>query len=238
MFPSKNTSSASATLSPRFAYSPKDRYLNIPNRQFVGKTVSGYYEADCYDQIWDAIKFFDGKAEIYCTIHQPDEALLARYNNRLQFNAKHTTGDSNIISFTTFPFDIDPQRPTDISSTDEQLKNAQHAIAPIADLFKELGLPAPLKALSGNGYHLHQLIEPLSVNEENTLRFKELGDTMALIADDLLRDADLGCNLECDCISSCPYFQNSTARSLARGITPKTVRIGRAKYGYLKPWSA
>ena len=175
---------------------PKDRYLNIPNRQFVGKTVSGYYEADCYDQIWDAIKFFDGKAEIYCTIHQPDEALLARYNNRLQFNAKHTTGDSNIISFTTFPFDIDPQRPTDISSTDEQLKNAQHAIAPIADLFKELGLPAPLKALSGNGYHLHQLIEPLSVNEENTLRFKELGDTMALIADDLLRDADLGCNLD------------------------------------------
>ena len=171
---------------------PKNHYLNIPTRKFVGKTVSGYYDADHYHQIWEDIQPFDGKADIYCTIHSIDESLAARYNNRLEMSAETTTSDLNVKSFTVFPIDVDPDRPSGISSTNDELEHARKAIEFFADLFKDLGLPEPIKALSGNGYHTLLLLEPFSVTKENEERFKALGDMLPL----LFQDTDTPCKLD------------------------------------------
>lgn len=157
------------------------------NGIFVGKTVSGYYNADHYEQIASDIELLNGKADIYCTIHQPNESLLSRYNNRLEYAVELTTSDHDITHFSTFPLDIDPNRPSGISSNDAELENAQVVISRVAELFSELGFPEPIKALSGNGYHLHQLIKSLPVTDENIRRFKALGDAMQAIVNPLLR---------------------------------------------------
>ncbi|MFQ6044524.1 MAG: hypothetical protein ACE5PV_27035, partial [Candidatus Poribacteria bacterium] len=148
---------------------PKDRYLSINGRrEYVGKTVSGYY--DDYAKLVKDIQPFDGKASIYVTINPVKPALLARYNNRLEYNASHTTSDDDILIDLWFPYDVDPIRPADISSTDAELETALKKRDLVAEFFSPW---APsIKSMSGNG--AHGLIKLIGYsNDENTRTAKE-----------------------------------------------------------------
>jgi len=128
----------------------KERYAFINNRQvFVGRVVSGYY--DDYDKLAGDVEPFDGKANIYVTLNPCRPELLARAANRLQFDAKITTGDDDILCDLWFPFDTDPVRPSDISSTEEELRAA---LAKRDEVAEFLSPWAPVvKGVSGNGGH-------------------------------------------------------------------------------------
>ena len=94
---------------------PKERYLRVNGRrEYVGKTVSGYY--DDLSKIGQDIKKFDGKGNIYFTLNPCNPALLARSANHLTYSAETTTSDDDIIVDRWFPIDIDPIRPAKISS--------------------------------------------------------------------------------------------------------------------------
>ena len=100
---------------------PKDRYLVINGkREYVGKTVSGYY--DDYEKLAKDVGQFDGKGSIYVTINPCKPELLARADNRLQYSADITTSDDDILCDLWFPIDVDPIRPAKISSTHDELQ--------------------------------------------------------------------------------------------------------------------
>jgi P4 family phage/plasmid primase-like protien len=94
---------------------------------------------------------------IYITLNRVNPSLLSRRANRIKMRLSRsdaTTGDADITRRRWFPIDIDPVRPSGVSST-----NAEHAAAitmanDIAAWLAGLGFPAPVIADSGNGAHL------------------------------------------------------------------------------------
>ena len=95
------------------------RILGVPYKS----PISGYYDANSYEKLAKDVLEYDGKAEsIYATLNPVDPALLGRANNRLIEKAKATTSDHNVIKRTLLLIDIDPDRPSGISSSDEEKK--------------------------------------------------------------------------------------------------------------------
>ncbi|WP_349680909.1 hypothetical protein [Methanoculleus sp. UBA430] len=123
-----------------------------------GVTHSGYF--DDYERLARAVEALDADpsvAGIYVTLNTPNPALLARRANRIKMRLSRkdaTTADADIIRRRWLPIDIDPVRPSGVSSTDAE-HNAALAVAErIAAYLAEQGFPEPLRADSGNGAHL------------------------------------------------------------------------------------
>ena len=131
---------------------PNERYLKINgHREYVGKTVSGYYTD--LTKIAQDVKAFDGKGNIYFTLNPVNPDLLARAANRLKYSVETTTKDNDILSDRWLPIDIDPVRPKDVSSTDEELKLALKTQAEIVTWLDKFSIPT-ITGMSGNGAHI------------------------------------------------------------------------------------
>ena len=155
-----------------------ERYLK---GHYTGDTISGYYTSDAYEKLIEDIRNYDadsGTKAIYTTLHTCDPALHARAANRLRLNAEDTTSDHEIIAFTIFPVDIDPNRPAGISASEKEMTLAKEKATLIAQLWESLGIPF-WRGMSGNGYHLLSPLNLFENTEENAGRFKALGDLIA-----------------------------------------------------------
>ena len=123
-----------------------------------GATHSGYF--DDYDLLARAVEALDADpavAGIYVTLNDVNPALLARRANRIKMRLSRkdaTTADVDIIRRRWLPVDIDPVRPSGVSSADEEHDAALAAAERIAAYLAEQGFPAPIRADSGNGAHL------------------------------------------------------------------------------------
>lgn len=90
---------------------------------------------------------------IYTTLNPCQEALLARADHRLKAHVDRTA-DHHVTGIRNLLIDIDPQRPTGVSSTDQEHATALEMAQVIkADLTKE-GWGEPMVGDSGNGGHL------------------------------------------------------------------------------------
>ncbi|MBZ9633391.1 hypothetical protein [Clostridium sp. FP1] len=130
-------------------------------------TRSGYYE-DKNKLLNDIIKY-DGEDNIFFTLNVFSEDLLARGKDKLSSYVKHTTSDSEIIRRVLLLIDVDPERPAGISSTDEELESANGVAEAVKDFLTEKGFPQPVKACSGNGYHLLYKLDLPSTKEINDM---------------------------------------------------------------------
>jgi len=123
-----------------------------------GVTHSGYF--DDYEALARAVEALDADpsvAGIYVTLNSVNPALLARRANRIKLRLSRkdaTTADADIIRRRWFPVDIDPVRPSGVSSTDAEHDAALAAAERIAAYLAEQGFGAPVRADSGNGAHL------------------------------------------------------------------------------------
>ncbi|MDD3933943.1 MAG: hypothetical protein PHP55_08785, partial [Methanoculleus sp.] len=123
-----------------------------------GVTHSGYF--DDYDALVRTVEALDADpavAGIYVTLNSVNPALLARRANRIKMRLGRndaTTADADILRRRWFPVDIDPVRPSGVSSTDAEHDAALAAAERIAIWLAEQGFPAPIRADSGNGAHL------------------------------------------------------------------------------------
>jgi len=99
-----------------------------------------------------------GTAGVYVTLNEVNPALLSRRANRIKMRLSKkdaTTADTDIVRRRWFPVDIDPVRPSGVSSTDEEHQATLVRAAEVAAyLGRERGWPAPIMADSGNGAHL------------------------------------------------------------------------------------
>jgi len=123
-----------------------------------GVTHSGYF--DDHEALARAVEALDADpavAGIYVTLNTVNPALLARRANRIKMRLSRkdaTTADADITRRRWFPVDIDPVRPSGVSSTDAEHDAALAAAERIAAYLAEQGFPAPVRADSGNGAHL------------------------------------------------------------------------------------
>ena len=118
---------------------------------------------------------------IYVTLNEVNPALLSRRANRIKMRLGKkdaTTCDADILRRRWFPIDIDPVRPSGVSSNDEEHQAALVRAAEIAAfLGREQGWPAPVMADSGNGAHLLYRID-LPNDEESRDLVKKCLDTL------------------------------------------------------------
>ena len=125
---------------------------------FAKGTVAGYF--DDYEAFIQAV----GAAEkadhggIYFTLQKIDARLIGRAFNRLKA-CNLTTADKDVIAYRWILVDIDPVRPSGISSSDTELQYAWDTAAEIKQYLSGQGFPCPIIAMSGNGVHLLYLVE-------------------------------------------------------------------------------
>ena len=109
-------------------------------------------------------------AGIYVTLNTVDPALLSRRANRVKMNLGRkdpTTSDADILSRKWLPIDLDPVRPSGVSSTDTEHEAARAHARRIRTWLGEQGFPDPVVADSGNGAHLLYRID-LPNDDEST----------------------------------------------------------------------
>jgi len=116
---------------------------------------AGVFDHEHRQELVDAaIRLNKMGAAVYVTLNPIDPQLLSRYHNRIQESVKATATDANITRRRWLLVDIDPIRPKDTASTDEQLDQAKETAREIYKHLKSLGWHDPVVAESGNGMHL------------------------------------------------------------------------------------
>jgi hypothetical protein len=126
----------------------------------IGKrgTASGYFDDPA--ALADRAYTLDRGGEyagIYVTLNPVNPALLSRRANRIEprlGNREATTADGDITRRVWLPVDLDPVRPSGVSSSEPEHAAALEKAARIAEYLSALGWPAPVMADSGNGAHL------------------------------------------------------------------------------------
>ncbi len=113
---------------------------------------AGYF--DDPDAIPAAVARYDGRQNAYITLNPVQPALLARAANRIKSGMRSTTSDAHVVERRWLPIDIDPKRPSDVSSSEDERQAALAAARAVYSYLTDLGWPAPVTAMSGNGYWL------------------------------------------------------------------------------------
>ncbi|QSZ67002.1 hypothetical protein RJ40_05585 [Methanofollis aquaemaris] len=153
-------------------------------------THSGYFDDSA--KLAAAAEALDADPETkgtYVTLNVVDPALLARRANRVKMRLTRsdpTTSDADILRRRWLPIDLDPVRPSGVSSTDAEHDAAIERADAIARWLAEQGFPAPIAADSGNGAHLLYAID-LPNDEAATALVKGVLVTLdALFSDEVV----------------------------------------------------
>lgn len=157
--------------------------LKSDNQLFEIRIIQGRISASGYfDNADDLIKALRNNAgyltnaNAYMTLHQLHDGCRAR----LQWNkfidsgrAKiPTTSDHDVLRYKYIPIDLDPVRPSGISSNAEELKSAETVARQVVAHMRREGFTEFIEAFSGNGYHLLYPID-LPNNEDSQRYIKE-----------------------------------------------------------------
>ncbi len=144
-------------------------------------TGSGYYadyaKAAADLQILDADSRISG---IYVTLNEVDPTLLARRANRIKFRLgkkESSTADADIIRRCWLPIDIDPVRPSGVSSSEAEHADALVRVDSIARFLADKGWADPVIADSGNGAHLLYRID-LPNDDASRILIKSVLETL------------------------------------------------------------
>lgn len=101
-----------------------------------------------------------GAEGVYVTLNPVNRALLARADNKvIEAQRNASTADKDITRRRWLLIDLDPARPSGISSTEAEHKAALDKAGEIAAWLTRCNWPAPVLADSGNGAHLLNRVE-------------------------------------------------------------------------------
>ncbi|MGE3109816.1 MAG: YfjI family protein [Phycisphaerales bacterium] len=150
------------------------RALNLRDRPGSTRktTGSGYFMYQRVDEAARLIAELDAQERatgIYVTINPVNPALVARADHRINADAKQTTSDADVTRRRWLPIDIDPVRPSGISSSNEEHALAEQRARDIVAYLRDLGWPEPVVADSGNGFHVLYAID-LAVDEDGLVQ--------------------------------------------------------------------
>lgn len=140
-------------------------------------------------------------AGIYYTPNPVAPDLAARSYNRISSWAVLTTMDNHILRRKWLMIDIDPDRPSGISSTQAEFDAAFKVANTIAGMLEfEYGWPRPYINISGNGSHVLY-----HMDEDNS---EQVRDTIQVFLKTLNgRFADLGCSVDTTTFNAARIFR-------------------------------
>jgi hypothetical protein len=142
-----------------------------------GWTDSGYFND--FEKMASRAAQKSGHAPtVFFTLNPVKPALLARAVNRIEPRADKTTTDAEILRRRWFPVDIDPSRPSGISSTDAEHAAALAKAQEIKAALTAEGWPMPVAGDSGNGANLLYRID-LPNDEPSRLLVKSALEALA-----------------------------------------------------------
>ncbi|MBV6429778.1 MAG: hypothetical protein KIPDCIKN_04353 [Haliscomenobacter sp.] len=132
-----------------------------------------------------ALEDIRGALGVYVTLNPLHQGCLARSNNRLMHGTRSTSSDRDVSRRAWLPIDIDPVRPSGVSSTDEELVSAVAKAKEIIALLEgKHGYPPGIRAHSGNGIHLLYRIDLPADQDSKSLVSDFLKGLDALFSDD------------------------------------------------------
>ncbi|MDE4908177.1 hypothetical protein L0665_06085 [Methanogenium marinum] len=153
-----------------------------------GGVHSGYFtNFDTLAERAQAMDVFRDIKGVYVTLNEVNPALLSRRANRVKQRLSRndaTTADADIIRRRWLPIDLDPVRPSGVSSNDEEHTAALERAGEIAAWLTGKGFPEPVMADSGNGAHLLYAIDLPNDGESTRLVKGCLSVLDALFSDD------------------------------------------------------
>lgn len=133
-------------------------------------THVGYFND--LDKAVKAIESHDERGNIFVTLNPAKRDLLARANNHLIEGSYkrpiERTKDHEILRDSWFLLDVDPKRPSGISSTDGELHEAIEVAKAARDWLLSVGVPASavLSGQSGNGAYVLIRLPNYEVTDE------------------------------------------------------------------------
>lgn len=128
------------------------------------RIISGYF-TDCETLISELDKIDPRNVNLYITLNQINEALYSRSQHDHFVANVSTTSDNDITRYQWLFIDFDPVRPADISSSEDELLEAEALKNQVRKYLHDMNFHDPLEAISGNGYHLLYRID-LPVNDQ------------------------------------------------------------------------
>lgn len=146
------------------------------------KPLSGYFKnADTLIQKLHSVDL--RKTNVYMTLNQVNNGLFSRIQSEKFVSGGKATGDTEIDGYNFLFIDLDPKRPTGISSSKEEYLEACQRAKNISQYLENLGFEKPIKAVSGNGAHLLYKIQ-LANNDKNKKLVERCLKALALLFDD------------------------------------------------------
>lgn len=161
-------------------------------RVIQGKNIYSGYFKDIDIAIAELEKLTDyhlRDANVYSILGRINDACFGRKQHNRIILSKVTTGDGDATGFKWLFIDFDPKRPSDTSSTDQQLADAKLRAEQVYAYLKKKGFPEPLVGMSGNGYHLLYKIDMPKTETETIRKFLQ---AMANLYSDEIIDIDTG----------------------------------------------
>lgn len=135
------------------------------------QTISGYFRGT--KNLEAAFNTVDlRRANVFYSLNEIDEGCYSREQHEKFVLVDSTTSDTEILRYKYLLVDVDPKRPSGISSTDEELEAAKVTAGRIKEYLTNMGFSKPVEALSGNGCHLLYAID-LPNNDENEKLLKQ-----------------------------------------------------------------
>ena len=130
--------------------------------------ASGYFkDADTLIAAFDKMDL--RRKNVYIVLNEINEACYSR-KQRDHFEVTNvTTNDNDIESYEWLFIDLDPERTKEVSSTDEELREAVMLAGRVKKYLESIGFERPVEALSGNGAHLLYYIGLANTQENSDL---------------------------------------------------------------------
>lgn len=176
------------------------RILTVPDQVIEVRVItddgiaSGYFDSPV--ELAAKVGTLDGVPSvqgIYVTLNPVNPALLSRRANRIKMRLGKkdvTTADSDIVKRQWLPVDVDPVRPSGVSSTETEHAAAIAKARRIAEYLTGMGWPAPVLADSGNGAHL---LYPIDLPNDDGSRdlVKHCLEVLASVFNDAVAQVDV-----------------------------------------------
>lgn len=146
-------------------------------------TISGYFKGtENLEKAFGKIDLPD--ANVFLTLNTINDACYSRKQHEKFLQTKTTTSDNDIQVYEWLLIDLDPKRPSDVSSTNEEFEYAKEKAKSVLQYMKEKGFEEPVIAMSGNGMHLLYSVALKKTEENQNLVEKCLKALDLLFSDD------------------------------------------------------
>ena len=137
-----------------------------------GKVKTGYFQGS--DRLIDELKNVNlENCNVYITLNEIHPGCYCRIQRDHLIDSigkgVPSTSENDVIMFRWLLIDLDPVRPTGISSTDSEYNHSKKVALQVINFMREQGFDDFIIALSGNGTHILYKIEAPATEENKKM---------------------------------------------------------------------